>query len=543
MLRWLPVTIALCAAAPLALAEKPLHRQIDQAIDAGTKQSFAKPADDATFLRRIYLDLVGDIPTAVEARAFLESKDRRKRSTLLDSLLDDSRFARNMAERFHVMLMERRGDDEHWQRFLEKSFVDEKPWDQLVRSILDPSTEDEANHGSNYFLTKRLEKYGQNPTDFPGLASDIGRMFLGVNLQCAQCHDHLFVDDYKQADFQGMYAFAVNTFIRSDVKFPAIGERVMSGPLEFKSVFEGDALTTGPRIYGGNAVEVETFEKGQEFAVVADSKTKAPGIPKFSPLRILAEQMPTDQNTFFARNGANRLWYLLLGHGIVYPLDMHHADNPPSHPQLLDLLAEQWMAHDYDVKWLLREIALSDAYQRSGLMVSDESPIRPAEYRIFKQKGLSAEQLCWSMLRATGKLGNLAESSSDTDSDEASETSPVASELDEIRAKFMAAYANPPREPELEFTPSVRAALFLLNDETLVDWLSPGNGNLAEQLLNEEDMQKLSEELYLSVLSRFPTRAESGTVVEHIEGSQERATAVSQLIWALLASTEFTINH
>jgi hypothetical protein len=147
------------------------------------------------------------------------------------------------------------------------------------------------------------------------------------------------------------------------------------------------------------------------------------------------------------------------------------------------------------------------------------------------------------MLRATGKLGNLAESSSDTDSDEASETSPVASELDEIRAKFMAAYANPPREPELEFTPSVRAALFLLNDETLVDWLSPGNGNLAEQLLNEEDMQKLSEELYLSVLSRFPTRAESGTVVEHIEGSQERATAVSQLIWALLASTEFTINH
>jgi hypothetical protein len=107
----------------------------------------------------------------------------------------------------------------------------------------------------------------------------------------------------------------------------------------------------------------------------------------------------------------------------------------------------------------------------------------------------------------------------------------------------MAAYANPPREPELEFTPSVRAALFLLNDETLVDWLSPGNGNLAEQLLNEEDMQKLSEELYLSVLSRFPTRAESDTVVEHIEGSQERATAVSQLIWALLASTEFTINH
>ena len=528
--RALLAIIGLMLASPLC-AEKPLHKQIDQLIAAGTDHGFARPADDATFLRRVYLDLVGDIPSSTEARSFLESKDRNKRAALVDTLLADPRYGRNMAERVHLMLMERRGANEHWSKFLEQSFLENKPWDKLVQSILDPSTNEEVTNGSNFFLTKRLEKYGQNPTDFPGLAADIGRMFLGVDLKCAQCHDHLFIDDYKQADFQGMYAFALNTFVRSDTDFPAIGERVMKAPLEYQSVFGGDPQETGPRVFRGQEVEVATFEKGEELEPKADPDSKAPGVPKFSPLRILAQQLPTDQNRFFARNCANRLWYLMLGHGIIYPLDLDHSGNPPSHPELLDLLADQLISHQFDIQWLLREIALTETYQRGGLLPKDAAPLQPAEYRTFKQKGLSAEQLCWSMLRATGELQRVSDDEDD------------ATGLAAVRAKFMAAYANPPREAELEFSPAVRAALFLLNDETIVQWTTAREGNLAEKLTGMTDNSAVAEELYLAVFSRFPTTDESATVSEHLEQSETRDVAVSQLLWALLASAEFATNH
>jgi hypothetical protein len=530
MTRALLAIVGLILANPL-WADKPLHKQIDQLIAAGTSHGFARVADDATFLRRVYLDLAGDLPSATEARSFLESKDRNKRTALVDSLLADPRYGRNMAERMHVMLMERRGTNEHWSNFLKQSFLQNKPWDKLVQAIIDPSTDEEATNGSNFFLTRRLEKYGQNPTDFPGLAADIGRLFLGVDLQCAQCHDHLFIDDYKQADFQGMYAFALNTFVRRDTKFPAIGERVMKAPLEFQSVFGGEPQKTGPRIFRGKEVEVATFEKGEELKPKTDPDSKAPGVPKFSPLRILAKQLPTDQNRFFARNCANRLWYLMMGHGIVYPLDMDHSDNPPSHPELLDLLTEQLIEQQFNVQWLLREIALSETYQRSGLLPKDATPVQPAEYRTFKQKGLSAEQLCWSMLRATGELDRVT-----ADEDE-------VIGLPAVRAKFMAAYANPPREPELKFTPAVRAALFLLNDETIVQWTMPREGNLAEKLTDMTDNSAVAEELYLAIFSRFPASEESETVNQHLKQAEARAAAVSQLVWALLASVEFATNH
>ena len=150
------------------------------------------------------------------------------------------------------MLMERLGDHDEWLSFLEQSIRDNKPWDQIVREILDPNADDEAIRGAAFFWTKRLENYGQNPVDYPALTRDVGRLFLGVDLQCAQCHDHLFIDDYKQADFQGLAAFTWHTFIRKDVQFPAVGEKVIEAPVEFASVFnrrtdEDRASVTGAR--------------------------------------------------------------------------------------------------------------------------------------------------------------------------------------------------------------------------------------------------------------------------------------------------------
>ena len=336
-----------------------------------------------------------------------------------------------MEEALQVMLMERLGEHAEWSKFLRDAFTNNKPWDQLVREILAPNPDDEATRGSAFFLSKRLENYGQNPVDLPALTRDVGRMFLGLDLQCAQCHDHLFIDDYKQADFQGLFTFVGNTSLRNDVKFPAVAEKLLEKKTEFMSVFRKEPLATGPRLPGGSEFEIPTFPKGEEFVTPPDKKTRAPGVPKFSPLKLLAENLPRADNAPFARNAANRLWWLLLGRGLVHPLDLHHTANPPSHPELLDLLAKELVAHQFDIKRLLREIALSDTYQATSRVSGDA--VKPELFLVALEKPLSAEQLMRSMLQATGELDRLRKPDH-----------PDVAIPDDVKARFVKAFANPP---------------------------------------------------------------------------------------------------
>ena len=544
MLRQTSVAIAYFCLCVVTCASPPAQKQIDKLIKARSPGKLSDISSDAAFLRRIHLDLVGDIPTAQEALEFIESKSSSKRIAVINTLLDDPRYARNLAERFNIMLMERRDPNEHWSEFLHAAFSENRRADVLVRQILTPSASDTENVGANHFLTSRLQKIGQNPTDYPGLASDIGRMFLGVNLACAQCHDHLFVTDYKQADFQGMYAFVLHSYIRNDVTYPAIGERIMNKPLVFSSVFGGEQTTTGPRIYMGTQFEIEVFDKGDEFAVEANKETKEPAIPRFSPLRILSENLPRADNHQFARNFANRLWFLMLGRGIVHPLDLHHSENEPSHPEILDILESELITSGYDVKHVLRIIASSETYQRSSSLPKNTTSVSPTSFRSFPTKALSAEQLKWSMLRATGMLPEtLTRSETESDPEETKTVIPTDSvDMSAANQKFLEAYANPPKEAEIDFTPSVRAALFLLNDDLVVSWTLPASGNLAETL-SEMDTKPLSKHLFLTILSRLPTDVETRTIENHLIEEPDKTTALSNLIWSLLASTEFATNH
>ncbi len=521
------------------LADEPLHARIDQLTEAAAGTSVAPVADDAEFLRRVFLDFVGRVPSVEEARTFLNDATAEKRAALIDRLLASPEFPRRMREAFHVQLMERAGEHEEWTRFLEQSFAANKPWDQLVREILNPNADDEATRGAAYFLTKRLENYGQQPVDLPGLTRDVGRLFLGVDLQCAQCHDHLFIDDYKQVDFQGLHTFVSHTTIRQDVKFPAVAEKLVAKKTEFMSVFVKEAKATGPRLPFGTEVDVPTFAKGEEFAVAPDAKAKTPGKPKFSPLAILAEQLPTASNSQFARNIVNRLWWQMLGRGLVHPLDLHHAKNPASHPAVLDLLATEFVSRKFDIKWLLRELALTRTYQRSSLLPGglEREPL-PDRYVVAIEKPLSTEQLLWSILQATGELPKYQPKV-----DAAGKPQPNLP-LDDLKKRFVAAFANPPREPEGDFAPSVKAALFLSNDAKVLELLKPRDGNLAEQLVKETDSAKLAERLYLAILTRLPSPEEVADVAKYLAAhADDRAKAAGQLIWALIASTEFCVNH
>lgn len=517
-----------CCFVPFAArADEPLHARIDKLIEAQASGALSGPADDAQFLRRATLDLAGRIPTAVEARAFLADASAEKRAQAIDRLLASAEYPRRMQELFHVMLMERLGDHPEWTKFLRESFAANKPWDTMVREVLGPDPNNEAIRGAAFFYSKRLENYGQNPVDYPGLVRDVGRLFLGVDVQCAQCHDHLFIDDYKQVDYQGLYAYLGTAYLRQDVKFPAVGENPLKQKIEFVSVFVPDKKATGPRIPGGKEIEFPTFPAGQEFETPPDKKTRAPGVLKFSPLKALAEELPRPENAAFNRNIVNRLWWVMMGRGLVHPLDLHHSSNPPSHPELMKLLADEFAAHKFDVKWLLRELALTQTYQRDSQLPAGAEEILPASYRASFEKPLSAEQLLASMLLATGAGEGLPEA-----------------EITKLRDRFHKALANPPREPEIEHSPTVKAALFLLNDSVVLSWLKARPGNLVERLVAATEPERLADELYLSVLSRMPTAEERTRVSEYLAKNVERREiAVGHLAWALLASNQFAMNH
>ncbi|MBI1904188.1 MAG: DUF1549 domain-containing protein [Planctomycetia bacterium] len=502
-------------------AQESLPQCVDALIAAkATGQTPAPVADDYEFARRAYLDFAGRIPTIEEVRQFADDTNADKREKLIDRLLASEEFPRRMTQLFHVMLMERRGDHDEWLKYLGRSFAANKPWDQLVREILHPDPKDETTRGAGFFYTKRLENYGTNPVDYPGLTRDVGRLFLGQDLQCAQCHNHLFIDEYKQLDFQGLYSVFLNTSIQNGSKTPAVAEKAMTKKLDFISVFDPTKHETGPRIPGGQDFEVPAAQQGD---------------PPFSGLALLARELPKAENANFTRNIANRLWFILMGRGIVHPLDLHHGKNPPSHPELLELLSSELAAHKFDMKWMLRELALTQAYQRASRMTPGQSASPPESFLLFPEKRLSAEQLAKSVLVATGDLATPEKPDAEREG---------APALADVQTAFVQAFANQPREPEDDVAVSVKAALFWMNDDRVQKLLVARPGNLLDRLAKHSDPGALSDELFLSVLSRRPAAAETQLVADYLsKNTQRRETALSHLTWSLLAATEFYVNH
>lgn len=537
MLSRLGLLMIFLAAVPRASAAEPLASQIDKQIAAGYSGKTAGQADDAEFVRRLYLDLTGRIPTVPEAKSFLDDKAKDKRAKLVDKLIDGPEYAGRMTEAFNAMLMERRGDHAEWTKFLTTSFEKNVPWDVMVRHVIDPSDSDEAHRGAAWFAVNRLSKVGQQDTDYPGLTRDVGRLMLGMDLQCAQCHNHLTINDYMQIDFQGLYAVYLNTAIRTDVQFPALGENLMTKKIEFASVFDQKPFTVGPRVPGMEEVKIPTLPKGEEYVVAPDRKVKQIGVPKFSPLEELAEQITSADNEGFRENIANRLWWLLLGRGVINPLDQRsHATNPPSHPELIKLLADELMARKYDMKSLLRDIAKSDVYARSGRWSTDGEKRPDAEtYAVATAKPLSAEQMFHSVLTASGPH---AEESFVI----AGVEKPVT--MGDMKAKFLKALANPPKEPELEFAPSVKSALFMMNDNAILTLFQPKDKNLVARLVELKDAGAVADEMYLAILSRRPTDEEKTEVADVLKKyADRRGEVLGQLAWALAGSTEFCLNH
>ena len=361
----LAVALVIGSASTALAQNAPLHARIDEQIALGHVGPMSPVASDADFVRRVHLDLIGMLPSGAEARAFLAESAPDKRVRLIDRLLADPRHPRHMANVFDVMWMERRADKHvpaaDWQKYLFESFTANKPYDQLVREVLAADGTDPATRPAAKFLLDRDAEPFR-------VARDVGRMFFGHDLQCAQCHDHPNIDDYYQADYHGLVAFFSRTsvFIPKDKdkkNLPAVLMDAATGEVAYQSVFVPTAKgVTLPKVLGGRQVEEPRFKAGEEYAVPPAPEARQ--VPKYSRRAQLAAQIGP-ANRPFNRNIANRLWAMMMGRGLVEPVDLHHNANPPTHPQLLELLTDEFVAMKYDVRAFLRELALSQTYQRS----------------------------------------------------------------------------------------------------------------------------------------------------------------------------------
>lgn len=545
---WSARTVAVAAAilsVRIATADdppaRPLRAVVDELIAAPFQQNGIATSDlasDPEFLRRVYLDLVGAIPAVAEARAFLNDAAPDKREKLVDRLLSSPEHARHMARTFNVTLMERRADKHvpspQWQEYLRKSFLDNKPWDQMVREILSADGVDEnLRPAAKFFLDRDGEPHL--------ITRDVSRMFLGVNLQCAQCHDHPLVDDYPQDWYYGIYAFMNRSFVFLDKKnknTPYLAEKA-DGDVKYTSVFDKTKTekATGPRLFDREPVPEPTMEKGQEYEVAPADGVRP--VPKFSRRAQLARHITSPDLAPFKRNIVNRLWAHMMGRGLVHPLDMHSEGNPASHPDLLDQLADRFAATGFNIRAFLRELALSQTYQRSCIPPSGTDPVAET-FAVAAFKPLSPEQLAWAMMQATG----LADAQRQALGDKLNEATLHDSLAGNVAA-FVSTFGGVAGQPEARFQATLDQALFVNNGSPLRDWIAPRAGNLVDRLAKTSDAAAASDELYLCVLTRLPSEDERREVADYLNNrpAAERTAALQELVWALLASAEFRFNH
>ncbi len=536
-------------AASASAGEAPLHVQIDAAAGFATpefEKVAAEDCGDAAFVRRIYLDLAGRIPTVEQTREFLADSAADKRTRLIGRLLASPEFARRMQYVFDTMLMERRPDKhikaEEWQDYLRRSFAENKPWDQLAREILTADGSDQKTRpAAKFFLDREL--------NIDVVTRDVGRIFLGRDLQCAQCHDHPLIEDYLQRHYHGLSAFLHRSYLFADpnTKEASIGEKA-EGLVKFTSVFTNESEETPPRLLDRPAIP-DPAVAGDPYQSKPEKKQR--GVPIYSRRLKLAEEMLDPSNAAFRQNIANRMWAMMMGRGLVEPVDMWHAVNPPSHPVLLKLLADSLHEHAYDLKYLLRELALTKTYQRSSQSRPGANGANEDRFAVALLKPLSPEQLAWSMMQATGltaqTLENLkAQAQKSKDGPQLDDPVWQEEALHEAlkgHVKTFAGIFGVPGVQTSQFNASANQALFLRNSSLLQSWLAPSGQNLTARL-KELDGPPLVEEFCLSVFSRRPEAEEVQQITQFLEDNRaDRETAIRQLVWAALCSSEFRFNH
>jgi hypothetical protein len=522
---------------PKAVDAKELAARIDRHIAEGWKKAGIQPAalaDDGEFVRRVYIDLAGRIPAVAEVRTFLKDTHPDKRAWLIEKLLDGPRYVTHFTRVYRDLLVPETNAN-FQSRFLRPGFEAwlreqlraNTPYDKMVKELLTIPVGNSNARGAIVAARRGnstpLAFYQTKDLRPENLAAATSRLFLGAKVECAQCHDHPFAT-WKREQFWEFAAF-----------FSGIRR---TGPANFPR--------PGPEKADAHELTIPGTEKVVQ-ARFLDGK--APEWKKdVSTRQTLAEWITSRDNPYFARATVNRTWAYFLGTGLIDPVDeMVGGGNEPSHPELLDELAGQFIANDFDLKYLIKAILMSRAYQ----LTSKRTHPTQDEARWFGRmhpRGMTAEQLWDSIAQATGyRDGN-------------SDPRRVFLNNRSAEGRFVQRFGNSSDKPT-EMQTSILQALMLMNGDVVGSATSLEKSETLAGILDAPffDTRGRIEALYLAALGRKPTAKEQARLVKYVEqggsdGEQgkpmteaEKAKAyqraLSDVFWVLLNSGEFILNH
>ena len=485
----------------VAAPNAPPESRIDHLVAARWAAEGIQPAPlagDAEFARRVYLDLTGRVPSVAQMRRFLKDPAPDKRRRLIDELLDGGGYVQHFTNVWRAILLPDnptaannvalRAGFEDWLR---KQLAANAPYDDMVRAILRPG-------GQRAFYLSRENK----PEN---LAAATTRLFLGIKLECAQCHSHPYAR-WSREQFWSQAAF-----------FAALQP-------PGKALARSQPRPDGRRIQipGTDKVVAARFLDGKEPAWKEG----------MDPQTTLADWVTAADNPYFARAAVNRLWAHFFGTGLVDPVDEFGEQNPASHPELLDELARQFAAHRFDLKFLIRAITNSQTYQRTS-RVTHPTQEEPRRFARMALRGLTAEQIYDSLAQATGY-------------EEAVPSRGQARGM-RTRAAFLTQFANPGGK-STDFRLSILQALSLMNGKLVANATDLEDGATLAAVADAPfmDTAERVETLYLAALGRPPQPEEAARLVRYVEdGGADRTSrqALADVFWALLNSGEFILNH
>lgn len=484
--------------------------RIDRLVASRLQQLNMAPSDscdDATYLRRVSLDLLGTLPTSEEARSFLTDRRENKRELLVDRLLAREEFTDYQTLKWADVLrvnrrvLGRKGARAYYD-WMHRSLSQNLPLDQFARELIaaeGPLSESPAG----YFY-----KATPDPSE---MANTISQVFLGVRIDCARCHHHPW-DRWSQTDYFGMQAF----FTQTSFKPLAGGEALVANR---------DVVTRHPRT--GDVIFAHPL-----------GTTPPESSPAGDRRVLLADWITSADNPWFARNLANRQWAHLMGRGLVEPVDDFRLTNPPSNPELLDELARQLVAVEFDLRRFLRTLVLTDTYQRAcepnATNFADEQ-----NYSRYPMKRLEAEVLFDAVCQVTGVRESFAGVSD--------ERRAIQLWDSHVPHDFLELFGRPVRESACECErvaePTVGQVLHVLNSPGLHDKLRHAAGRLARLTRDVSDPGELVDEIYLTCFSRFPDAAEKDVAINHLRTAARRQESAEDLTWTLMNSLEFLFNH
>jgi len=495
----------------------PQNNYIDKAIDAKLQKLKIQPSpivDDGGFLRRVSLDLSGQLPTPEEVRAFLADTAKAKRSAVIDKLIASPAFVDHWTLKWGDLLQNNRkylGEKGafEFREWIRDSIAQNKPYDRMVREMLEARGSSYENPAANFYRVTRDPKPTMEKTT---------QVFLGVRMVCAQCHDHPF-ERWTQNQYYEMSAFFSAVGLRPGYE---VGEEILFDQRQdFDMKHPKDSRVMNPKF-------------------IVPANWGGTGAPPTDQRRRLAyaEWLTAKDNPFFAKSTVNRVWSYFFGRGIIDPVDDIRASNPPSNPALLDELTKDFVGHDFDLRHLMRTIANSRTYQES--IATNEWNAQDTEnFSHAMPRRLSAEELMDGLAGATGVRPVFPDAPPDTNAEQV--TDPHVG-----KDGFLDLFGRPLRESSCECERrsdlSLPQALNLVNGKTISDAVADANGRIAKAILAGRPDRELLEELYLSSMSRLPNSEELARGLKFLESGGGRATRAQDLLWALVNSKGFLYN-